>query len=182
MFNTGTPGVLRFFQAPLAKEMSWLLPFGLAALLLALVSGFIGLGGLRSTPEARSTPGARRFRLPVTANEHKALILWGGWLATCLVFFSIAGFFHNYYLGTAAPALAGVVGIGFFALQKLAVKLNRWIAAAALLAAAGATLAFQLYLVGQFGLRGVWTYLALGLLGLAAVVDPIPISSSARQP
>jgi 4-amino-4-deoxy-L-arabinose transferase-like glycosyltransferase len=157
MFNTGTPGVLRFFQAPLAKEMSWLLPFGLVVLLLSAVSGFIGLGRLR------------RFRLPLLSDEHKALVLWGGWLATCLVFFSIAGFFHNYYLGTVAPALAAVVGMGFFTLLKLA-RLNRWIAAAALLAAAGVTLAFQLYLVGQFGLRGAWSDLALGLLGLAAVI------------
>jgi 4-amino-4-deoxy-L-arabinose transferase-like glycosyltransferase len=145
---------LRFFQAPLAKEMSWVLPFGLISLLLMAGYGFIELGGLR------------RFRLPLASHVHKALILWGGWLVTCLVFFSVAGFFHNYYLATIAPASAAVVGIGFYILEKL-VKHSRLLATATLLAAAGVTILFQLDLIAQFGLRGVWTYLALAFFGLA---------------
>jgi 4-amino-4-deoxy-L-arabinose transferase-like glycosyltransferase len=155
-FNTGTPGVFRFFQAPLAKEMSWVLPFALISLLLMAGYGFIELGGLR------------RFRLPLVSHAHKALILWGGWLVTCLVFFSVAGFFHNYYLATIAPASAAVVGIGFYTLEKL-VKPSRLLATTILLAAAGVTIIFQLNLVAQFGLRGIWIYIALAFFGLAAL-------------
>jgi 4-amino-4-deoxy-L-arabinose transferase-like glycosyltransferase len=157
MFNTGNPGVFRFFQTPLAKEMSWLLPFGLAGFLLAAGYGFYESGGIR------------RFSLPAASNSHKGLILWGGWLVTCLVFFSIAGFFHNYYLATISPALAAVVGMGFYVLQKLFTS-KRNLAALALLAATGTTIAFQVYLVGLLGLSGAWKTLAPGFFILAVGV------------
>lgn len=144
----GQAGVLRFFQAPLAKEMSWLLPFGLAALLLAAVSGPV--------------------RLPLLNKEHQGLVLWGGWLVTCLVFFSAAGFFHNYYLATIAPALGAVVGMGVYAINRIQERRPQ-LAGAVLLACAAATLAFQAYLVGQYGLSGGWMSAAAGLLGLAGL-------------
>ncbi len=97
--ETGTPGLWRFFTSPLSKQMSWLLPFALVSLFAALFS--------------------TRIRLPVEAGIHKALILWGGWLLTCLVFFSaISGIFHAYYAIMLAPALGGVVGVGFVQLWE----------------------------------------------------------------
>ena len=97
--ETGTPGLWRFFTSPLSKQMSWLLPFALVSLLAALFS--------------------TRIRLPVEAGIHKVLILWGGWLLTCLVFFSaISGIFHAYYAIMLAPALGGVVGVGFVQLWE----------------------------------------------------------------
>jgi 4-amino-4-deoxy-L-arabinose transferase-like glycosyltransferase len=149
-FDIGQAGVLRFFSAPLAKEMSWLLPFALLAMLLAAFSG--------------------RVRLPLISNEHKGLMLWGGWLLTCLVFFSVAGFFHNYYLATLSPALGALVGMGFASLAKLKER-SRLLAGAALFAAAGSTLAFQIYLVSQFGLNGAWVGLAAVLLAAAGVLS-----------
>jgi 4-amino-4-deoxy-L-arabinose transferase-like glycosyltransferase len=41
-----------------------------------------------------------------------ALILWGVWLLTMGIFFSAAGFFHEYYLTVMAPAIAALCGIG----------------------------------------------------------------------
>ncbi|MDR3573519.1 MAG: glycosyltransferase family 39 protein [Anaerolineaceae bacterium] len=151
MFGTGTPGVLRFFQSSLANEMSWLLPFALLAVLLAAVS-------------------SGRIRVPLLANEHKALILWGGWLVTCLVFFSIAGFFHTYYLATLSPALGAVVGVGYSSLEKLRGR-SRLLGVLVWLVMAGATLAFQLYLVKTYGLTGIWAGLAVALFALAAVIS-----------
>jgi 4-amino-4-deoxy-L-arabinose transferase-like glycosyltransferase len=148
-FDIGQAGGLRFFSAPLAKEMSWLLPFALLAMLLAAFSG--------------------RVRLPLISNEHKGLILWGGWLLTCLVFFSAAGFFHNYYLATLSPALGALVGTGFSGLAKLKER-SRLLAGAALIGAAGSTLVFQVYLVAQFGLNGAWVGLAAVLLTAAGVL------------
>ncbi|HVA85057.1 MAG TPA: glycosyltransferase family 39 protein [Candidatus Saccharimonadales bacterium] len=41
-----------------------------------------------------------------------ALVLWGVWLATVMVFFSVARFWHLYYLVMVGPAVAALVGIG----------------------------------------------------------------------
>jgi 4-amino-4-deoxy-L-arabinose transferase-like glycosyltransferase len=158
--ETGQPGVLRFFQAPLAKEMSWLLPFALLAVIPAAFS--------------------RRIKLPTISNEQRGLILWGGWLLTCLVFFSIAGFFHNYYLATLSPALGALVGIGFSGFEKLNERSHLW-SGLGLLAVAAATLFFQFCLVTQLGLNGAWRWIAGALLGVAGVAWLVSILWKERQ-
>ena len=45
-----------------------------------------------------------------------ALVLWGTWLFTMAVFFSIAGMFHRYYMVMLAPAIAALIGAGIVAL------------------------------------------------------------------
>ncbi len=86
--ETGSPSVLRFFTQPLSKQMSWLLPFALISILLALF--------------------AARIKLPVESGIHKVLIIWGGWLITCIIFFSmVSGIFHAYYAIMLAPPLGG---------------------------------------------------------------------------
>ncbi len=138
-FNIGQPGALRLFITPLSKEMSWLLPFGiLSALLLTF---------------------RKRLRWPVVP-EHQAVILWGGWLLTTAIFFSVAGFFHEYYLSTMAPPLAALVGIGVIGLWQL--RQNRpWMAFSMLLLGAGATLAFQYYSAQSYTSNTWWLPLAL---------------------
>ncbi|MEO8973493.1 MAG: GtrA family protein [Ktedonobacteraceae bacterium] len=44
--------------------------------------------------------------------QQQSLILWGVWLLTMAVFFSVANFFHQYYLSTFAPAICALFGIG----------------------------------------------------------------------
>ncbi len=44
--------------------------------------------------------------------EQMSLVLWGTWLLTTGIFFSVAAFFHQYYLSTMAPAVAALFGIG----------------------------------------------------------------------
>jgi 4-amino-4-deoxy-L-arabinose transferase-like glycosyltransferase len=148
-FDIGQAGPLRLFQAPLGKEVGWLLPFGLIAIVLALVSS--------------------RVRLPLESNEHKGLVLWGSWLITCLVFFSIAGFFHNYYLATISPALGAVVGMGFSIFNTLRQKRIRFIGLL-LLVSGLLTVVFQIYLAAQFDMSQVWELLGLGLLAVGAVI------------
>ncbi len=144
--ETGSPGILRFFSLPLSKQMSWLLPLALLSILTALF--------------------AARLRLPLES-AHKALLLWGGWLVTCLVFFSmVEGIFHAYYTIMLAPALGALVGMGatrFWHWQKEhpAARLL-WILAA------GLTLGFQIYAASQYGQTGFWLILP-GLVFLAAV-------------
>src|SRR5574341_1270967 len=87
----GQPGVLRLFTAPLSNEIGWILPFGLLS--LAVV--------------AFSSP----IRWPLT-DTHKALVLWGGALVTMVIFFSVAGLFHAYYMAMLSAPLAAITAMG----------------------------------------------------------------------
>ena len=91
MFNTGNPGLLRLFNEPLGGQIVWLLPMALL--------GMLALAWQRRP----------RFR---EDRQQQSLILWGTWLLTMAVFFSVAGFFHQYYLSTLAPAICALFGIG----------------------------------------------------------------------
>jgi 4-amino-4-deoxy-L-arabinose transferase-like glycosyltransferase len=91
--ETGTPGIFRLFKAPIGKEMSWLLPFALISMIMLAFSETVSFSGMSSM--------------------HKGIVLWGGWLLTCVVFFSIADFYHAYYMIMFAPPLAALIGAGF---------------------------------------------------------------------
>jgi 4-amino-4-deoxy-L-arabinose transferase-like glycosyltransferase len=132
--GTGQPGLFRLFVAPLSKEVSWLLPFGLFS------AGLLLFG--------------TRWRWPLV-KEHQALVLWGGWLVTGGVFFSIAGFFHEYYLSMLAAPLAALVGLGTLGLWRMRER-RPWLAVGLLLLAAGATLAFQVVTATSFTSAAWW--------------------------
>ena len=91
MFNTGNPGLLRLFNEPLGGQIVWLLPMALLGMLALAWQG---------------RPRLRENR------KQQSLILWGTWLLTMAIFFSIATFFHQYYLSTFAPAICALFGIG----------------------------------------------------------------------
>ncbi|MCS7177810.1 MAG: glycosyltransferase family 39 protein [Anaerolineae bacterium] len=140
--ETGNPGVLRFFTAPLSKQMSWLLPFALVSLVLPLFG--------------------RRVRLPLGWGTHRALVLWGGWLVTGLMFFSIvSGIFHAYYTIMLAPALGAVVGMGAAWFWDRTRERPR--VGVLLVAAAAGTLAYQAFAFQQYNEP-------LGVLAIAALL------------
>ncbi len=144
----GQMGPLRLFLPPLNKEVSWLLPFGLASVLLLMFSA--------------------RLSWPLK-QPHQALVLWGGWLITGGIFFSVANFFHEYYLSMLAPPLAALVAIGAVLLWRLRER-RPWLGILVLLAVAGGTLAFQWYTAQSF-IGGVpWLALALAVFGLGALL------------
>ncbi|MCA2001729.1 MAG: hypothetical protein LDL51_07690, partial [Chloroflexi bacterium] len=146
--ESGSPGVWRFFTQPLSKQMSWLLPFALISVLLTLF--------------------ASRIQLPVESGAHKALVLWGGWLLTCLIFFSaVSGIFHAYYAIMLAPALGGMVGAGFAQLWSWA---NRKWAGALLSIAAALTLGFQYFASRQYGEFSEQIYIGAGLFAIGAAL------------
>ncbi len=140
--ETGSPGVARFFVAPLSKQMSWLLPFALVGWVMAMF--------------------AARPRLPLEP-EHKAFVLWGGWLLTCLLFFSaVEGIFHAYYTIMLAPALGAMVGAGmalFWRWQTARSWVNVGLIFAALL-----TIGFQLFTARQYSFESSLCYLPLVFL------------------
>jgi 4-amino-4-deoxy-L-arabinose transferase-like glycosyltransferase len=145
-FNIGEPGALRFFIEPLSKEVSWLLPFGLISMIL-LAAG-------------------SRWRWPFT-QKHQALVLWGLWILTCLVFFSIAGFFHEYYLSMLGAPLAALVAIGITELWDLG-KTKPVLAASILSVAAIGTIAFQVYTANNF-VETIWWIPAVVVLLAAGI-------------
>jgi 4-amino-4-deoxy-L-arabinose transferase-like glycosyltransferase len=138
--GTGQAGPLRLFTTPLSKEVSWLLPFGLfSAVLLAFRT---------------------RLRWPI-AQHHRAALLWGGWLLTGTVFFSVAGFFHEYYMSMLAPPLAALVAIGAVELWRIGEE-RLWLAIGLLLLAAAGTLGLQIATARAF-VGHVW-WLAIGIV------------------
>lgn len=148
--ETGEPGLFRFFLAPLAAEMSWLLPFALFSLVvLALQS---------------------RIKLPIESGAHLGLILWGGWLMTCVAFFSmVSGIFHSYYVIMLAPALGGVVGGGFGSLWKMQAE-GKAGSAWLLTLIVAVTVAVETYIAWQYGVNEAWMPLAFALVALAAIL------------
>ena len=156
--GTGEPGVLRLFIPPLSKEVSWLLPLGLLTILLLAFR--------------------ERLRWPL-APKHWAIVLWGGWLITGMVFFSVAGFFHEYYLAMLAAPLAALVGIGLFETWHLRAR-RPWLALGLLLLAAAITLGLQLFTATAFvGLAG-WLVVPFALLGVGAVLLGLSIRGRQR--
>jgi 4-amino-4-deoxy-L-arabinose transferase-like glycosyltransferase len=93
--ENGEPGPLRLLDEQLAGQIGWLLPLAVVGLLAA--------------------SWQKRPQLPLE-QKHKALVLWGMWLLTMGVFFSIAGMFHRYYMVMLAPGVAALVGAGIVAL------------------------------------------------------------------
>lgn len=97
MFNLGTAGPLRLFQSELSGQASWLLPF--------VLFGCIGLFA--------------NLRRKSFTQAHKEALFWLAWLIPVMGFFSIAGFFHQYYLVMMAPPIAALVGAGWSRLWSL---------------------------------------------------------------
>lgn len=131
MNEGGSPSPLRLFRVELGGQVSWFLP-------LALISLFV-------------LAWQTRLRVPL-AREHQEIALWGVWLVTTGTFFSIASFYHSYYLVIVAPAIAALSGIGLVLMwQEYRERpLNDWrtwtLPAALLLTAAE-----QVYLLTSYG-------------------------------
>ncbi|GAB4555440.1 MAG: glycosyltransferase family 39 protein [Anaerolineae bacterium] len=156
MGEIGEPGVLRLFTAPLVKELGWLLPLGFLSIILLIFSGL------------------PQFPL----NEsHKAVILWGGWLVTGVVFFSVARFFHAYYLAMLAAPLAALIGSGVWAWWKQ-VQANRFLAALMLIFAAAVTILFQSAALMSFNISTEWL---TAVASVALVMAAVLIAASLRS-
>ena len=136
------------FLPPLSKDSGWLLPFGLVALGLLLAG--------------------TRLRWPL-AREQQAGLLWGGWLLTAGLFFSVAGFFHEYYLAMIGAPLAALFGIGAAALWRLG-RARPWLAMNLLLIAAGLTLAGQIVTATAFVNLAWWLLIPMALFVIGAAV------------
>ncbi|MCY8533710.1 glycosyltransferase family 39 protein [Bacillus vallismortis] len=145
MFGTGTPGPLRLFQQELFDQISWLIPFAL-----------FGIAGLLIA-------GAReKRRLSATQKE---TVFWVAWLVPIAGFFSVAEFFHHYYLIMLAPPIAALVGAGWVALVHLyrnQTGWTSWLLPAAIIATTG----FELFILRNYTdqIGSGWS-IGLGVIG-----------------
>ncbi|WP_167629905.1 glycosyltransferase family 39 protein [Listeria valentina] len=151
MFGTGEKGPLRLFQTALGDQISWFLPLAL-----------FGMLGIFFNYRYKKK---RWFHLSETQKE---MVFWAAWLIPVAGFFSVAGFFHHYYLIMLAPAIAALSGAGFIALLQLFRQESGW-KTALLPASITATGVLQAFYVSQysfvFGITlGVLAIIGSGLL------------------
>jgi len=109
----------------------------------------------------------RRPRFREDRQQH-SLILWGTWLLTMGIFFSVAGFFHQYYMTEMAPAIAALFGIGLVIMWKDFRKggWRGWLLPLALVA----TVAEQVYLLNAYPTWSSWMVPIIVVLSIVAVV------------
>jgi 4-amino-4-deoxy-L-arabinose transferase-like glycosyltransferase len=146
--NIGQAGLLRLFTSPLSKEASWLLPIGLVSMALLLAG--------------------TRLKWPLSS-KHQALVLWGGWLLTGGVFFSIASYFHEYYLSLLGAPQAALVGVGIIELWEMR-KHRPLFAILLILVTAGVTMGFQIYTARAFVNPLEWLPLLFGVFLIGALL------------
>ncbi len=146
MFNTGDVGPLRLFQKALSGQASLLLPFAI----ISLITLFAGLR-----------------RANWREGKYTEIVFWLMWLIPVGGFFSIANFFHQYYLIMLAPPVAAIAAAGLIAGWRYYRQGTGWLAWLLPINVA-ATTAFQLYVIYPYRneIASFWFYLiaALGIL------------------
>jgi 4-amino-4-deoxy-L-arabinose transferase-like glycosyltransferase len=173
MFDSGAAGPLRLIGTSLGGQAGWLLPLALIGLLAGLTRGWRFRRDLEESGQNRVLAAVRR-RLQTPLNEQeKALVLWGTWLLTTATFFSVANFFHSYYMVTMAAPTAALAAIGvvlmwsFYARRNAHFDLHGWLLPVALLVTGGV----EVYILRDYPDQSSWlTPLTIGGCAIAAVV------------
>jgi 4-amino-4-deoxy-L-arabinose transferase-like glycosyltransferase len=160
VLSTPAAGPGRLLSGALGRDTGWLLP-------VALVIGVWGVASRRRRP--RGDPLRSCF------------VLWGGWLATLVLVFSLATTINPYYTAALTPAIAAILGAGVATAwsehrSSVAVRIGL----AVLLTA---TIAYAAWLVPASGtdVPGwlVAALIAVGILAIAAVLGSIARRSHA---
>ncbi|WNR44051.1 glycosyltransferase family 39 protein [Paenibacillus roseipurpureus] len=152
--STGKKGPFRLFQTELGGQISWLLGF-------ALLAAFSLFADIR-----------RRRQLN---DEHREAIFWYAWLLPMMGFFSIASFFHSYYLSMLAPAIAALTGIGLTTMWKQyrETTWTQWIFPVAIIL----TSTIQAILIHQSMIQSGWAY-AVGGAGITLAISMVVVKNA----
>ncbi|WP_125980517.1 glycosyltransferase family 39 protein [Loigolactobacillus iwatensis] len=153
-FDIGTAGITRVFQKSLGRQVSWLLP-------LALI-------GVISSFSYFADPKRRWYQL---SQAQKELILWLGWLVPVFGFFSVASFFHPYYMIMLAPPIATLAGIGLTTLWADAKQEKRLWRTALLPIAIAVTALLQAWYVADYYLWLSWLIIALAVFSIIIIIS-----------
>jgi 4-amino-4-deoxy-L-arabinose transferase-like glycosyltransferase len=177
LFDIGSVGPLRLFIQPLAGQIAWLLPFALLGIVALAWQPFrsadpqgrgdVSRSSERSEEVVAEQNTRRRLLRFQSDRKQQSLLLWGMWLITMGIFFSVAGFFHQYYMTVMAPAIAALFGIGVVTMWQDYRRggWRGWLLPIALVA----TIAEQVYILSQYPTWGEWLIASLVVLGAIAV-------------
>ena len=150
VLHTPPAAANRLLQGDLGRDTGWLLP-------AAAVAAAWGITSRRRRP--------RGDRLQA------CFVLWGGWLATLFVVFSVTSTINAYYTAALTPAVAALLGAGITTLWSEGQGARRRIGLAVVLAA---TIAYAAWLVptAGTGMPG-WLAPAVIAVGVAAIAGVI---------
>jgi 4-amino-4-deoxy-L-arabinose transferase-like glycosyltransferase len=174
IFDTGSPSPLRLFEVSLGSQAGWLLPLallGILALAISIGERYIVLRrhgeSVDGAINRATTHNAGPFRSIQRNPEFQSLVFWGMWLLTTGAFFSVASFFHQYYMTVMAPAIAALFGIGLVTMWKdyRSGGWRGWLLPLALIA----TVAEQVYLLSFYPAWGRWMIPLIVALSAVAI-------------
>jgi 4-amino-4-deoxy-L-arabinose transferase-like glycosyltransferase len=153
LFNNGPVGPLRLLDQKLAGQSSWLLLLALFSIAAGAWRAFADRGGFLRSARGQVT------------------LVFGAWLVTAGAFFSVASFFHSYYLVTLGPPIAALAAIGVVEAWAAFRSGSRaaWFVPAVLVGAA----LVQAHILGAYPSWSAWmSPIALGgaVLGSAVLV------------
>lgn len=150
--ENGQKGILRIFNQQLAGQISWFLPMALFGILML----YFRTSG---KPAENRKAILRQF------------ILWSAWIAPMLAYFSIAGFFHRYYLSMLAPGIAALSGIGIVEMWKAYMKRGwKWFILPAALVSTAAMQAVILWNYAEWRSPLIPVVCGLSLLSAAVLI------------
>ena len=149
--GVGDPGPLRLLNPQLGSQIGWLLALAIVGLAAASWQSWQG-----------------RPSLPPQPPTSQALVLWGTWLITLVMFFSVAGDWDPHYLAMLAPAVGALVGVGVVTLWE---EYRRpgwrgWLLPLTLLA----TASLQIHILAHYPDWSHWLAPAIVILNLGAAV------------
>jgi 4-amino-4-deoxy-L-arabinose transferase-like glycosyltransferase len=152
--GVGDPGPLRLLNPQLGGQIGWLLALAIVGLVVA---------------SSRSWQG--RPSLPLLNRQQQALLFWGTWLISLMVFFSVAGDWDPHYLAMLAPAVSALAGVGMVALwdEYRSAGWRGWLLPLTLVG----TASVQLHILAQYPDWGRLLAPAIVILGLGAAVGLI---------
>ncbi len=144
----GEPGFFRLFQQPLAHQVSWLLGFALLSMVFV--------------------PFFLNWKLPLQP-QNQLYLLIGIWLLTEVVFFSVADFFHAYYLVMLGVPIAAMGGLGIWGIMQLWDQ-ESWRGFAVSIGCVVLTVVFNTVILNTFGKVGQSAKVISSVLAILVII------------